>query len=110
MRSKNRQYMIDRRNAHHDVQDRQVHTTENGSKKIDPKASQRKMQTAKNNEEQRNYMNHFHNTNLTLSEDYPHLQCSTTMAKNPQESWLQRTIGVSCSIDKMLHVWCDARG
>ena len=71
MRSKNWQYMIDRRNAHHDVQHRQIHAAENSAKKIDAKASQRKMQTAKNNEEQRNNMNHFHNTNLTLSVRYP---------------------------------------
>lgn len=67
MRSKNWHYMVDGRNAHHDVQHRQIHTTEYSGKKIDAKASQRKMQTAKNYEKQRNNMNHFHNTNLTLS-------------------------------------------
>ena len=73
MRSKNWQHMVDGRNAHHDVKDRQIHTAENGGKKIDPEASQRKMQTAKNNEEQRNNMNHFHNTNLTLSVGSSHI-------------------------------------
>ena len=86
MRSEYWQYMIDRRNAHHDVQDRQIRTAKYSGKKIDPKASQRKMKTAKNNEKQRNYMNHFHNTNLTLSEDCPHLQYSKTNAKNPLDS------------------------
>lgn len=59
--------MVDGRNTHHNVQDRQVRTTEYGGKKVDPKAGERKMKPAKNNEKQRNYMNHFHNTNLTLS-------------------------------------------
>ena len=86
MRPKNWQYVVDRRNAHHDIKDRQVETAKYSSHQVDPKASQRKMKTAKNYEEQRNNMNHFHNTNLTLSEDYPHLQYNKDNTKNPQKS------------------------
>ena len=69
MRPKYRQYMVDGRNAHHNVQDRQVHAAKYCSKKIDPKAGQRKMKATEYDQEQRNNMNHFHHTNLTLSED-----------------------------------------
>ncbi len=53
MRSKHRHYMDDGRKTHHNVKDRQVHATKQGSEQVDPKASQRKMQTAKNDEKQR---------------------------------------------------------
>lgn len=86
MRSEHRQYMVDGRNAHHNVQDRQVHAAKYCSKKIDPKAGQREMKPTENYEEQRNNMNHFHNTNLTLSEDYPHLLYSKFRPGNPQKS------------------------
>jgi hypothetical protein len=108
MRSEHRQYMVDGRNAHHDVQDRQIRTTEYGSQKVDPKAGQRKMKPAKNNEKQRNHMNHFHNNNLTLSEDYPHLQCNRNCTKNQQDSSPQRTIAVQCSTPKMQYKCCSA--
>jgi hypothetical protein len=48
VRSEHWQHMVDGRNAHHDVQDRQVHGAKKGWQQTDPKASQRKMQTAKN--------------------------------------------------------------
>ena len=78
--------MEDGRQTNHDVKYRHIQTTEYGSQKVDTKASQRKMKTAKNNEKQRNYMNHFHNTNLTLSEDDPQFQYSKTCTKNLQHS------------------------
>ena len=66
MRSEHRQHVIDRRNAHHYVQDRQVHATEHSGKQIDPKAGQRKMQTTNDYEEQRYNMNQLkHKTNLS---------------------------------------------
>ncbi len=71
MLREHRQYMVDGRKTHQDVKDSQVRTTKNGGKKIDAKAGQNKMKTSKNHEEQRNNMNQFHNTNLTLSEDFP---------------------------------------
>ena len=53
MRLQNRRYMVDGRKTHHDVEDRNIGTTKNGAKKIDPKAGERKMQTTNDNKEQR---------------------------------------------------------
>lgn len=82
-----RQYIVDRRETRYNVQDFQVRTAKDRGQNVNPKAGQNKMKTSKNHEEQRNYMNQFHNTNLTLSVGlYPQLLYSKNSSKNPQET------------------------